>query len=221
MFKKIIAGFLILVFFLHFSVTLIYNSPSNPIRAKYNSTISSYMDPVFTQNWRLFAPEPVTSNHKFFVRIKTNVRGETHTSEWIDIVDYMIKNNHDNRFTPFNRLLRIPRGAFALRHEQDETIQQMIKKINEGKIDSKKVEHLIENDRTKQTEEYSNKLLNRFAEAQLKAIYPNKDIQEFQVLLVESSPKPFSEKENNKYKIEERQFQMDWTKPSNNVTLLF
>ncbi|PEP56168.1 DNA-directed RNA polymerase subunit beta, partial [Bacillus toyonensis] len=70
MWKKLIAGLLCTAFISHFAITLIYNTPSNPIKAKYNKQLSAYMDPIFTQNWRLFAPAPVTTNSKFFVKAK-------------------------------------------------------------------------------------------------------------------------------------------------------
>ncbi|HDR4465169.1 DUF5819 family protein [Bacillus hominis] len=219
MWKKLIAGLLCTAFIFHFAITLIYNTPSNPIKAKYNKQLSAYMDPIFTQNWRLFAPAPVTTNSKFFVKAKIKSDNDTTTTGWIDIVDYMIKENQENRFTPYNRLLRIPRGAFALRQESDDTMQEVIKKINNGKLDKEEYKHLVENERSKNAEKISNNLLNRYAEAHLKSAYPNKDIIEFKVLLVESNPIPFSKKEEKNPNNEKRYIELDWAKPQNVISM--
>lgn len=219
MWKKLAAGVLCVAFICHFAVTLIYNTPSNPVKAKYNKQISSYIDPVFTQNWRLFAPEPVTRNNKFFVKAEIITNNGIRTTEWIDIVDYMIKKNQDNRFTPYNHLLRIPRSAFALRQEQDDTLQEVIKKVNEGKLNKDKYKHLIDNDRNKETEKLSNVLLNRFAEAQLKKAYGSERIIKFKVLLVESEPVPFSKKNQSNFDKKKHYVELDWAKPQNDLSI--
>lgn len=219
MWKKIIAAFLCLGFIFHFSITLIYNTPSNPIKAKYNKHINLYMEPIFTQNWRLFAPTPVSTNSQFYVKAKIQSEQGVSTTGWIDILDYMVEGNQNNRFTPYNRLLRIPRTSYSLRLEKDDTIQKIISKVNDGKLDKQKYEDLIVNKDNDIQVEMSDKLLNRFAEAHLKSAYPDSDIIEFKVLLIETSPVPFSKNGVADVKVQKQYIEFDWEKPQNVVSM--
>ncbi|WP_107839838.1 DUF5819 family protein [Metasolibacillus meyeri] len=219
MWKKIAAIFLCLGFIFHFTVTLIYNTPSNPIKAKYNQQINFYMEPLFTQNWKLFAPTPVSTNSQFYVKAKIQSADGVTTTGWLDMLDYMVENNQANRFTPYNRLLRIPRSAYSLRLERDETIQKIISKVHEGKLDQEKYEKLIVNEEKDAQVEMSNKLVNRFAEAHLKSAYPDSDILEFKVLLVETSPVPFSKNGVSDVEIDKQYVEFDWEKPQNIVSM--
>lgn len=212
-------GFLCLIFIVHFSLTAIYNAPSNPLQAKFNKQLSMYMDPLFTQNWRLFAPTPATTNNYFYVKAKVGKDGKSRTTDWIDISHYMYEANQTNRFTPHNRILRIPRGAFGLMGESDETILKIMKKINEGKLEENKYKHLVENEKVEATEERAIEILNRFAEAQLATNFPNETILEYKVLLVDSKPIPFSKNREKNYENEEKYMEFEWTKPLNVVPL--
>lgn len=219
MIQKIFGSLLCLFFIFHFALTIIYNAPSNPIQAKYNKQISKYMDPLFTQNWRLFAPTPVTTNHYYYAKAKlADPKGEIRTTEWIDISKYMYEVNHANRFTPYNLLLRIPRGAFGLMGEKDEVIHKIAKKVQEGKLDEDKYDHII-NRNTEHNKEMALSILNRFAEAQLASRFKSEEILELKVLLVESKPIPFSKNGDIDYEKEESYLEFDWTKPQKVITL--
>lgn len=65
-----------------FSVTFA-SLPSNKVSAKLSST-TDYLNPYFTQNWRLFAPNPVADDRTLWFRGEYVVDGQTKTTEWID-----------------------------------------------------------------------------------------------------------------------------------------
>jgi len=47
--------------------------------------LTGYLDPYFTQNWRLFAPNPISSDRKVeFQAEYTTAAGETEQSAWVD-----------------------------------------------------------------------------------------------------------------------------------------
>jgi hypothetical protein len=213
MIRKILACCFCLLFLAHFSILAVYNAPSNPVQAKYKKEINTYVDPLFTQNWKLFAPTPVTTSNYFYVKARVKSNTKVRTTEWIDIVDYMYKENHKNRFSPYNRLLRIPRGAYALQFQQDGTLISLMKKIKEGKLEPEKYEHLFDNDEKKAEEERANEILNRYAEAQLLKLFPDQEILQYKVLLVEKEPVPFSKKDDKNYKTKETYLELDWNKP--------
>ncbi|MEW9502416.1 DUF5819 family protein [Jeotgalibacillus marinus] len=219
MWKKVVGGFLCLLFVIHFSVTAVHNTHANPLQVKYNKQLSFYIDPLFTQNWRLFAPTPMTSNNYFYVKAKLDNGNESRTTDWIDLVQYMYEKNNDNRFTPYNKLIRIPRGAYALIGEKDETVRKILNKVNEGELDEEEYEHLIENERDKLTEEKAIDLLNKFAEAHLISFFPENEIVEFKVLLVESEPVPFSKNGTENFENAEKYREFDWTKPQGIIPL--
>lgn len=52
----------------HVIMISLHLSPDNPIKAKYKGLVNSYMSPLFTQNWNLFAPEPPTSSSKLWIK---------------------------------------------------------------------------------------------------------------------------------------------------------
>jgi len=219
MLKKIVGICLCLLFVVHFSLTALYNTSSNPLQAKYKTIVDSYIDPLFTQNWRLFAPTPATSNNYFYVKAKLDDGNESRTTDWIDLSKFMYEKNQQNRFTPYNKLIRIPRGAYTLMGEKDETVRKIMNKVNEGELEEEEYEHFIDNERNELIEERSIDLLNRFAEAYLVSVFSRDEIVEFQVLLVESSPVPFSKNGNEDFEYDERYFEFDWAIPQQVVSL--
>ena len=65
-----------------FSVTLA-SLPTNKVSDKA-STTTEYLNPYFTQNWRLFAPNPVADDRTLWFRGEHVVDGQTELTEWID-----------------------------------------------------------------------------------------------------------------------------------------
>ena len=81
----------------HVLATALYLLPNNPLTPYYSATISSYMDPVFSQNWQLFAPEPATSSLQLWYRCKNSP--EKNWSSWKDPVKNLLEEHRENRFT--------------------------------------------------------------------------------------------------------------------------
>lgn len=78
-----------------------YNAPANPISYNYNQVLQSYMNPIFKQNWRLFAPNPVSTDNKILVKgYYHDSRNVEKESEWIDVSNALITKLHNNRITP-------------------------------------------------------------------------------------------------------------------------
>ncbi|WP_432357034.1 DUF5819 family protein [Sporosarcina sp. UB5] len=93
--------FLSIALLIHFSITILYNSPVNPITYKYYPAIQSYMQPLFNQNWKLFAPDPVSNNHKLLVKgYYKGENGKENETQWIDVTELLVTELHKNRLTP-------------------------------------------------------------------------------------------------------------------------
>jgi Family of unknown function (DUF5819) len=67
----------------HLSATFFYNAPTNPISQRYAKQIQWWMDPLFTQNWRLFAPNPISENVR--VQARASLAPDGRVTGWIDL----------------------------------------------------------------------------------------------------------------------------------------
>jgi len=67
----------------HLSATFFYNAPSNPVSQRYVTQIDWWMDPLFTQNWRLFAPNPISEN--VTVQARASLAPNGVVTGWIDL----------------------------------------------------------------------------------------------------------------------------------------
>ncbi|MDQ3157773.1 MAG: DUF5819 family protein [Actinomycetota bacterium] len=57
--------------------------PTNKVSARLSST-TEYLNPYFTQNWRLFAPNPIAEDNALWFRGEYVADGQTRTTDWID-----------------------------------------------------------------------------------------------------------------------------------------
>ncbi len=67
----------------HLSATFFYNAPTNPVSQRYAKQLHWWMDPLFTQNWRLFAPNPISENVR--VQARASLTPDGHVTDWIDL----------------------------------------------------------------------------------------------------------------------------------------
>ncbi len=89
----------IVIFGHHLICTLLLVIPKNPATGLYGAHVLRYMSPLFSQNWRLFAPEPAMTNTKLLVNC---VNGET--EQWFDPIQIVMDEHYTNRFTFRNKL---------------------------------------------------------------------------------------------------------------------
>jgi hypothetical protein len=100
-----LSGLLSLLLLGHFAMTFLYLSPSNPFRYKHWAHIQNYMSPYFSQNWYLFAPNPVNQHQNLQIRIKLlTPEGKTVQTKWKDLSTPMIRKLQKNRFSPQQRV---------------------------------------------------------------------------------------------------------------------
>ncbi len=71
------------VLFTHLAATFLYNAPTNPVSARYTKQIHWWMDPLFTQNWRLFAPDPISENVR--IEARASLRPDGRATGWVDL----------------------------------------------------------------------------------------------------------------------------------------
>jgi hypothetical protein len=99
----LIGGFAVV----YVSNTILYLTPPNPVKLQLAPIIYGLQHPLFSQDWRLFAPHPIKTNFGLAVRCRT-IDGVT---PWYDPFTPLLAAHHRNRFTPMGKVSRIPRGA--------------------------------------------------------------------------------------------------------------
>jgi len=67
----------------HLSATFLYNAPANPVSQKFAGPLKSWMTPVFSQNWQLFAPNPLSE--QIDVQARGSLVGSGKVTAWRDV----------------------------------------------------------------------------------------------------------------------------------------
>ncbi|MEO0459947.1 MAG: DUF5819 family protein [Myxococcota bacterium] len=108
------------LFLFHFTAVLLYVSPPNLVSLSSRPWVESYIDPIFSQRWELFAPEPGGRNQRLHIQCHGEADGETWSSDWIDITTPIVRAKRVNRLGPAARMLRAssPRMLPDQRHER-------------------------------------------------------------------------------------------------------
>ncbi|MGG3843924.1 DUF5819 family protein, partial [Anoxybacillus kestanbolensis] len=117
-------GFRLSSFFLfHASMTLMYNFPINPFTVNHINFINSYINKLFTQNWRFFAPNPVNVDMNLVARgVYEDSKGRKKKTDWINITKTYSSKLQINRLD-VNRL-----NLVALRTAISDVAQEVTKK---------------------------------------------------------------------------------------------
>lgn len=70
----------------HVLMVSLYVAPVNPISQRYSRQIDDWIDPLFDQNWQLFAPQPQSANWQISARtMSTGPDGRPAVSSWFDL----------------------------------------------------------------------------------------------------------------------------------------
>jgi Family of unknown function (DUF5819) len=67
----------------HLAATFLYNAPANPVSQHYAKQIQWWMEPLFDQNWRLFAPNPISEN--VTVQARASLSADGAVTGWFDL----------------------------------------------------------------------------------------------------------------------------------------
>lgn len=81
---KALAAVLLVVLVVHFGITFLWNSQPNPATDVVGDQVDDYIEPLFEQHWRLFAPNPVNAENELLVRadVRNPETGEFETTPW-------------------------------------------------------------------------------------------------------------------------------------------
>lgn len=181
---------LVVVLTTHFAFILLSVIPFNPITFKKSDLIYAYVDPLFTQTWTLFAPEPIHTNDALQVQLEFD---DGQTSEWIDATYPVVDRMHDNYFSPYNRMGRISQSITHQMWTEDPLLNDLRKSVEEKKkLDTIKS---LDTSFEENNKIYSDYLL-RYASAFVKSAYPNEEIKFLSLRIVKQESIPFSNKDS-------------------------
>ncbi|MDR6225781.1 DUF5819 family protein [Desmospora profundinema] len=98
---RTVATLAITLLAVHFGLVTLSLTPDNPVNHRHKEAIDAYMDPLFTQNWMLFAPNPVSQHRSLAAQARVvNPRtGAMMETEWVDITDPLVKQKQRNRLS--------------------------------------------------------------------------------------------------------------------------
>ncbi len=76
----------------HFFMTGLYLLPLNPVKLAFGPHLSGYIDTLFSQNWHLFAPDPINTSHSLIGKCRA---GDVE-SDWLDVTHGTIERLKSN-----------------------------------------------------------------------------------------------------------------------------
>jgi hypothetical protein len=104
--KILISG----VFIAHLSLTFLYLLPQNPATNYYQKITQKYMNTFFTQDWKLFSPEPALYSIKMFYSCNLN---NSRLVKWKNPLKNLIKEHQQNRFLFKGKMLYVYHGLYS------------------------------------------------------------------------------------------------------------
>lgn len=96
----------------HFALTVAYVLPFNPAQAAVQPLLSATIGSYFSQNWRLFAPDPVSGDMALLARCMTpgemasGADKKLPSTGWHDISTPLWHRFQENRFAAYDRVAR-------------------------------------------------------------------------------------------------------------------
>lgn len=96
-------------FIVHFSLTFLFNAPLNPIKVRLNPLLDLTIGSFFSQNWSLFAPNPVSQDFILLVQPRRDSLKDQSTAnehEWYNLSTPLWNRFQKKRFSAFDRLAR-------------------------------------------------------------------------------------------------------------------
>lgn len=81
----------------HFLIASFSQAPLSPVKLRYYEAVTNYLHPYFTQNWMLFAPDPLTDDRGILARARCENGSVT---PYYDVTTQAIKSAQGSRFFP-------------------------------------------------------------------------------------------------------------------------
>ncbi|MFI1254117.1 DUF5819 family protein [Streptomyces netropsis] len=187
---------------LHFIAASFSQMPLNPVKLRHWDKVSGYLDPYFTQNWMLFAPDPLSDNRGILARAKC---ADGSTTEYYDVTTKYVEQAQNSRFFP-SRMSRLVTGNVQQINGGD----PVLTRLRESEKEKKKKEiPLMPFEKTSQEEAV--RFLSRYSLTQMPGVCGGKPDQVQVRVYVQELP-PWSKRKDPKAEDKVRVQDLKWLK---------
>ncbi|GAB3953419.1 DUF5819 family protein [Streptomyces sparsus] len=138
----------------HMLMSALSQAPLSPAKLRYYDTVSGYLDPYFTQNWMLFAPDPLMDDRGILARAKCM---DGNVTDYHDVTTPFVEQVQDSRFFP-PRMSRVVTASVQQLSNGDELLMRLRK---EARNDKKPVMPLMPHEKQSQADAIT--FVSRFA----------------------------------------------------------
>lgn len=91
----------------HFSIVVLDQLPPNPIFIHVHPIIKQYMHPYWVQTWKLFAPNPVSTDNAILYSFTITCGIDTLQTNWVDASEALIQDRARTIWTNSQRIQKI------------------------------------------------------------------------------------------------------------------
>ncbi|QRX91155.1 DUF5819 family protein [Streptomyces noursei] len=187
---------------LHFCVASFSQMPLTPVKLRFLSFVNNYLQPYQTQNWRLFAPNPLSENRGILARGRC-ANGKT--TEFYDVTSRYIEAAQNSRFFP-SRMSRLVTGNVLQLSGGDPVLDEL--------REQQKTLHkrpLPETPLEKKNRKETVTFLSRYSLTQMPQMCGGRP-DEVQVRVYVEKMPPWSKRNDPKARSETKIQDMDWVK---------
>jgi hypothetical protein len=111
----------------HFSIAAFSQAPLSPAKIQLHGVVSGYLEPYFTQNWSLFAPDPTKDDQGIVARAKC---ADGAVTDYYDVTGPLIKETQEDRFFP-SRTVRLVSNGLNQLNDSDDLLWRLRQKQKE------------------------------------------------------------------------------------------
>ncbi|WP_328838027.1 DUF5819 family protein [Streptomyces europaeiscabiei] len=208
----------------HFFIAAFSQAPLSPAKIQMYPVISGYLDPYFTQNWSLFAPDPASNDEGIIARVKC---ADGTVTDYFDVTGPLIKGTQEDRFFP-SRLPRLVSTGIRQLNDSDDLLLRLRKKQESKESKDAEGAEDTENSRArgekgkrnipltpfeKRQHKNAERALSRFALTQMRDVCPaGADPTAVQARMYVKQLPPWSQRNNSKAKGKLDLYDLPWRK---------
>lgn len=146
---------------LHFLASAFSQMPLTPMKLRYYRYAAGYLEPYFSQNWMLFAPDPLSDNRGILARATC---ADGSTTDFYDVTTQYVEKAQQSRFFP-SRMSRLVTSSVQQLNGGD----PVLARLRESQKDEKKKE-LPLTPYEKTSREEAVRFLSRYSLTQIPAV---------------------------------------------------
>ncbi|MCC3768924.1 DUF5819 family protein [Streptomyces sp. UNOC14_S4] len=188
---------------LHFLASAFSQMPLTPVKLRYYHYAADYLGPYFSQNWMLFAPDPLSDNRGILARVMCS---DGSTTGFYDVTTKYVEKAQQSRFFP-SRMSRLVTGSVQQINGSDPVLMR----LRESEKEKKKPElPLTPYEKTSQKEAV--RFLSRYSLSQIPHACGGGAPEKIQIRMYVQQLPPWSKRHDPKAEDKVDVQDMEWLK---------